>query len=341
MKRVIKKYIIKVICNLNIPKIIHKVFLKKTITILTYHAIIDEQLPVRDWCFLESKAFEKQMKYLKKNFKLVSLSKAIKLIDSGNIKEPTAVITFDDGFQNNFTVAFPILRKLAIPATIFLSTKFVDTNETIWFCRINRAIAKTKKNILKWKHFNINISEEKDMSSVKIQNKLKELTHQELLDETKKIILELGEDPNALIGINEPYSMLNNDAVTKMVSSDLIEFGAHTHSHAILGKITNSEKKIEINKSIHDVQQITTHPCELFAYPNGGPLDFNRKCIEILESSGIRAAVTMISGPNGNNAQLMKLKRNGIAGDIGMHEFEVKVHQFDWLLKKILKIVKF
>ena len=71
--------------------------------------------------------FEQQMTYLKSEFTVISLSEFQTLRETNvSLPDKLAVITFDDGYEDNFQYAFPILKKMGLPATIFISTGFVD-----------------------------------------------------------------------------------------------------------------------------------------------------------------------------------------------------------------------
>lgn len=93
-------------------------------SILMYHSIDENEVLFN----VKPKDFEKQMEYLKrKNYKIIKLSHLIeKLQKNKTIEQKTIVLTFDDGFKDNYTNAFPVLKKYNFPATIFLATSFID-----------------------------------------------------------------------------------------------------------------------------------------------------------------------------------------------------------------------
>ena len=343
LKSATKNLVYLLLSRLNLFQVGHKVITKNTLSILTYHAIINSKLLVDDWCFLDTSSFYKQIAYLKSHFKIVSLSNAIDLLKNDELNVPTAVVTFDDGFQNNYDTAFPILCDEEVPATIFLSTKFVDTDDTIWFCRLNDALGKTGSKLLEWNGevFNISGPEQKAVASARIQTMLKEIPHPQLLNETQNIIRQLGDDPDRPIPYNSPYRMLSSKAILEMAKSGLIEFGAHTHNHAILNNLSLIDKKNEITNSIKFVEQKTMNLCKYFAYPNGREEDFDNESMTIIKSCGIDAAVTMIMGPNDSATSLMQLRRYGIGRSINISEFQALIHNFIWYFKKIRKIPNF
>ncbi len=336
MKALIKNIIYKTISQLRLPQLMHKSIAGNDLTIITYHGIIDKPLKIFDWCFLDKDSFRDQVGYLKKHFNVVQLSNAIELIINGKLKGSTAVITFDDGFQNNYDVAYPILNDAGVPATIFLTTGYVDTEDTIWYWSLNLAVNRTLKRELHWNghYFDIENNEKKNIASAKLQLELKALPNFRLIEKVKSIITQLGENPDEPFGVDSPYRMLCSGAIKEMVGSGLIEFGAHTHTHAILSKLSLKDKEKEIKKSVEMIEKIINTPCKIFAYPNGGVDDFDNETVSILESFGINAAVSLIPGPNFSDTPLMYLRRYGISGDTSIERFQTIVHHLRWKYKK-------
>ena len=99
---------------------------KKRLTILTYHSISDKIEPDET---VTPEEFEKQLQYIKENYKVISLDEAIEYLPtdfervSGSI-----VITFDDGYRDNYYHAYPLLKKYDLPATIFLISGFINND---------------------------------------------------------------------------------------------------------------------------------------------------------------------------------------------------------------------
>lgn len=295
--------------------------------ILMYHGVVQTPLKVYDWCFLDESSFRSQMKYLKSHFEVISLSSAAELLRNEGIHRPTAVITFDDGLQNNYDVAFPILREEGLPATIFLTTGLVNTNDTLWYCRLNLALSETNRHSLVWDGGSFDLSGpglKAEAASV-LEDRLKKFSHPALLSELRKIILDLGDDPDRPMEVGSPFRMLSHEMITEMAASGLIEFGAHTHSHAILSLLSTEERREEIESSITAVNELTGRPCKFFAYPNGRREDYNTEIIRLLESLGVRVSVTAIEGYNDETSSLMELRRCGIGANLGMSGFKWKV----------------
>lgn len=96
-----------------------KIFKNNRILVITYHRIRDDNID-RD-ISVSIKNFEKQMKYLANNYNIISIDDLLKNINRHKINFlDNIAITFDDGFKDNYTNAYPILKKYRLPITIFL-----------------------------------------------------------------------------------------------------------------------------------------------------------------------------------------------------------------------------
>jgi len=113
---------------------------QKGVSVLMYHSI------ARNDIFFTVKLanFVKQMKYLKdKQYQVISLAELVEILESDEpLPKKTVVLTFDDGYQDNYTNAWPILKKYNFPATIFLITglvgKEIDNSQNIPLKALNR-----------------------------------------------------------------------------------------------------------------------------------------------------------------------------------------------------------
>ncbi len=101
---------------------------KKGLTILTYHSISNEIEPDET---VTPEEFEKQLQYIKENYKVISLEEAVEYIQTDIEKiSGSIVITFDDGYRDNYRHAYPLLKKHSFPATIFLVSDFINSNSS-------------------------------------------------------------------------------------------------------------------------------------------------------------------------------------------------------------------
>jgi peptidoglycan/xylan/chitin deacetylase (PgdA/CDA1 family) len=292
-----------------------------------YHGVVRRALPVPDYCFITETQFRGQMEYLARRCRVVSLPEALHRLRSRSIERPTVAITFDDGYQNVFDVAFPVLREFQFPATVFLNTGFVGTSKTVWFCRLIQAIARTSIRTLEWRDLKLDLStvNAKSAASKKLQACLKKLDHDDLLRQVDEIIEKLG-CGSSVLDLSPDFRIMNREAIAAMANSGLIQFGAHTASHSILTKIPLKKACEEIDESTQSIAKWTGQACRLFAYPNGGSGDYDSNILSILKRFGIVAAVTTIQGPNTAHTPVLELRRYGIHPGLTKLAFQFKVH---------------
>ena len=125
-------------------------------SILLYHGIYNDKLILNgrnsSKKHIKASIFEKQISYLAKNKKLISMNNIRDAYDRNfNIENGSVAITFDDGFLNNYKIAWPILEKYNVPATFYLSTRFISEKKKIWTDLIENLILTTKQEYLEFK----------------------------------------------------------------------------------------------------------------------------------------------------------------------------------------------
>src|SRR5579872_3996890 len=125
------------------------------IPILAYHRIWDIRdedgfpfdIELVSACIGE---FQWQMEYVRRNFDPITFATLLKILDGEQSAPPKPIIiTFDDGFEDNFQNAFPILSALDVPATIFLSTGYIGGERTFWYDRLAQLILRAPECNLK------------------------------------------------------------------------------------------------------------------------------------------------------------------------------------------------
>lgn len=334
MANSVKKLVFKSLATGAMPRLLHRFFAHGTASILMYHGVVWRPLALKDWCFIHEADFERQMQYLSRHFNVVPLAELSR--QSFQSTRPAAAITFDDGYMNNYDTAWPILKRLYLPATIFLNTALVGGDDTVWFCRINDALAKTraKEATCRGETLRIETVEQKEAANERIQEILKIVPQNRLHSACEELIRSLGDDPRRPVDPDSPYRMLEPDQIKEMAAGGLIDFGAHTRTHTILSGLADEQLREEIEGSIDDVAKLTGKPCRTFAYPNGRACDYDERAMKMLRERGIAAAVTTIAGPNDKSTDPLQLRRYGIGADMPWHDFLLEIHHVKSALRR-------
>ena len=285
----------------------------KSLTVVNYHRIDDPHRIDFDSFKPNVSAtpqdFDRQLEYLAKWFNVVSLKDVVEWMDGRKDLPPyAALITFDDGYLDNYTSAFPLLRKYNLPAVIFLTTGHIGTDAPFYWDMAAYCFTHTQSDHLTFPDGRVehwSNREQLDEVSKNWIEFMKTLPHTE-----KQIYVE---NLPVLLGVSIPVGyfqslMMDWDQVRDMQKNG-IEFGAHTVHHPILTRIPLEQVREEVTASKSSIEEELGKPVMGFAYPNGQALDLNGEIEKIVADSGIRAAFTLLDGP----MSLVEVKRNPYA----------------------------
>ena len=286
--------------------------------ILMYHSIV--KTDANNYLYKTSsihhdvREFENEMGFISKWFNVVTMDELIDHIKNKlPFGEPTLAITFDDGYRDNHTMAFPILRKYALPATLYLTVGLIGTCNKTWVDEIQYALLNTKeKNFFFTELFgdefvDVSSMEKKTITNIRIARSLKRINNQkrlQLLEDLFRILKVKKEYENK----HDERAMLNWEEVEKMAGYH-ISFGAHTVSHPILTEMSLEEAKQEIILSKHIIENKLGFEAKHFAIPNGGVNDFSEDLKEFCIQSGFESIVTTEYGYVNNTSDPHFLRR--------------------------------
>lgn len=263
---------------------------KNPIRILLTHRIIDAQIPLFDYYKCQNLTvgeFSKRIEFILRNYNFISLEEAIGYKRSKKIPANCIVLTFDDGYRDNFTNAFPILKQYRIPATIFLTADYIGTQKVLWHDAITYAIARTQQKRLTLSElgaFDLSSRVKKIESLLAIKYRIKFFPHQQKENLLQRIYEVLGFNLACLKDLN---LMLSWEEVREMQDSGLISFQSHSASHAILTKIPAGQAEQEILKSRAIIEEKTKRAVNTLSYPNGW---YNEELKAIVKKLGFIAA---------------------------------------------------
>jgi peptidoglycan/xylan/chitin deacetylase (PgdA/CDA1 family) len=202
-------------------------------------------------------------------------------------------ITFDDGYADNATVAFPILREFGLPATVFVSTAFLDGGR-MW----NDTIIETLRRVP---------GPEVDLSAAglgrhrvdtpssrrsAIATVIRAIKHLPTAERGAKV-----EAVRTGIDILLPDDLMLTSAALRTLAGEGAGIGAHTVHHPILTSLSEADAVTEIAGSRDALEAIVKQPVRLFAYPNGRPnADYRRDHVRIVRQAGFAAAFSTSGG---------------------------------------------
>jgi peptidoglycan/xylan/chitin deacetylase (PgdA/CDA1 family) len=308
--------------------------------VLMYHRILPEEDSrtrlEEPGMVVTPDTFRSNLESISRFFEFVSLSSWIERRAEGlSLPRKACAVTFDDGWQDNYEFAYPILQELGIPATIFLVSDMIGTDELFWPERLSRIVIEiSRSHSDSWRHPSLKWLREahtsyqfKEVAPTREElsqliNASKDLPDQEIHARLDGIQDQLGINNQA----GNP-SLLNWNQVADMSQSGLIEVGSHTRHHIRLNSRTPRDiMESEIVSSKKHIENLTHSDVKTFCFPNG---DYSEEALDLVQQNYI-GAVTTSSGWNSAKTDNYLLQRIGIHQDVAGDEIAFLARISGW-----------
>ncbi|MFQ5686511.1 MAG: polysaccharide deacetylase family protein [Candidatus Scalindua sp.] len=289
------------------------------VTILMFHRVTDNFFDIS--LLVKQKTFEECMKYIAQDYPVISMDFLIQNSDKWeNIPGDSFIITFDDGWIDFRDIAYPILSRLNVPATVYLTTGFVSSECSYWQERLNNLLLQIlanknvfseKDDIISMLEINLKlkdlISKSEDTQIIfKFIDYLKKFTHDKILKTISNLEESLKEH-SITISEDKHRSFVNWDEINSIKDPN-ISFGSHTVKHPILTNEQTNVVKDEISKSREIIERNTGIKVLHFCYPNGNYNDGIKRIV----SKSYKSACTTNSGFVSKDSDIYGLNRIGI-----------------------------
>ena len=280
-----------------------------------YHRVVDEKFDIFNSSYQNAKIitplakFKKQMEKLKRDANVLSLKEAIIAAKKNRLPQNAYVLTFDDGFADNYKNVFPLLKKMGLPATFFIMGDAVFFRKMRWLDRFYFIVDRTKI-----KKFSFRLDDEAELTKFDLREKedlngMKSFLRNCSQKEKDKFLDRISESLKVKTKQEDTDRLyMSLDNILDLVNSGM-DIGVHTMTHPDLGKIPFSDAKKEILQSKKLVSKLIPGGKMAFAYPFGGPGTYNKKIINFLKANGFSCACTSIPGINNRLTPLFELKR--------------------------------
>ena len=303
--------------------VIRRLQRRRAARILPYHNVAGRGDPVFG---MPEVAFRRQMEFLKRHYSVVSLGALAEMLTGrAPWTEGAVVITFDDGYEDNYRVAWPILRELELPATIFLTTDYIGAGQGIWLNRVHLALRETTHEAVEAPEvlgelaapLPLRTAAEREAAGHAVVDALYHRPPRERKALAEALIGGLDVDLAGLSPIPSVLRFLSWQQVREMADGGLMTFGSHGCAHSIVSRLTDEALRAELSASKAVIERELGRPVRHFAYPNGGPDDWDARAATLLAELGYETAVTMCSGLVEPGAERFALPRVGYLGAHG------------------------
>lgn len=234
---------------------------------------------------------------MSRNYTILPLDEALRRLDENTLPDYALAITFDDGYRNFYEYAYPVLRAVHAPATMYLATDFVCRNIPLWVDRLEYVMGLGSGT---YAHL--------CAEDARTRDHLKSVSPE--IREAALAALEevAGSSLDSFEGARAVYAPLIQSEIVEM-SQNGITFGAHTKSHPILARQTPEVQREEILGSKRDIEALGVPVSAVFAYPNGQENDWNNETEKVLETNLFSHSLTTHEGVNTHHTHPYRVRR--------------------------------
>lgn len=270
--------------------------------ILAYHSVQDHpeafQNTIGFGNTFSTRAFARHMEWVARRFNPIVLEDLTRRLQNGEPMPPRAVaITFDDGYADNYEVALPVLERLGIPATFYVTVGAIErVDRALWFIRLRHAFATSQK--LAW----LDERQGRTYSLTGAQNR-----HTAFLDACEHCARSIPPAQEEIVAAIErglevdPLSgnglMMTWEQVRKLRQKGHL-VGSHSMTHPNMAHISEDEARREIEESKRKLEEKLGAEVRHFSYPH--PVlnpNWTEKTLALCRDAGFKSAVLTLNGP--------------------------------------------
>ena len=271
--------------------------------ILAYHRVLsieDEDAFEFDLDLVSASVeqFRAQMDWLKRRYQPIRFREVVEAWTQGRpLPRKSVIVTFDDGYDDNYRIAFPILRELGIPATFFVSTGHVDSALAFTYDWLVHMLLNTTARRLR-------IAELEMDEAIPDSRRGRRILATRLLDRMKW--LDAGQQATLIERLENEWMMprapghpdclpMTWDQLREMQAAGM-EIGSHGVWHNMLAKLPQQEMRMEVEESKKAIERELGVAAEVISYPVGGHDAYGDAVIDAVRSSGYRLGCSYIAG---------------------------------------------
>ena len=279
---------------------------RRRLSIFAYHGVWDNDDVCRDEA-ISVEQFDWQMRLLSRVFNIIPLEQAIAAMENGTLPKRAVVLTFDDGYENNLSVALPVLQKYRVPATFFVTASAVQQG-IMWNDSVKEAIYLCSDTTLVLPELGITqvsiaTAEEKSALIALLLEQLKAMRLPQQKEAVQLICQRTGVTPARRL-------MLTETQLRQFSGTEGVTVGCHTFNHPMLSVCSQDEVLADLTASKAYLQDIVGVPVDYFAYPYGKyGKHFFAEHVNLVVKAGFKAAVTTDWGVNEADDSFFLLKR--------------------------------
>lgn len=264
------------------------------VTVLMFHKV-------------DSKMFEAQVRYLKRHYHPIAEKDLFDYLRRGKkLPANSVLLTFDDGYLNNYRYAWPVLKKYDVPAVIFLVTDLIGKQQMPWYDLVEYVVSHSRKKSVVFQGRSYPLDDKGRRELLKTCY-FSAVTAPDA--DRQRMVAELVEASGVDLPRRLPdeYAFMTWEQAREMMP--LVSFGAHTHTHPVLPNLSSAQKLFELRTSHDEVRKhLGVSPLSL-CYPNG---DYDEETLSLMRKAGYSLGFSSNFGRNPSSVNPFLVQRIGV-----------------------------
>ncbi len=262
--------------------------LEPCLYVFNYHRIGDPRSCQynRDLYSCSATQFASHVTLLQERFEILDCARLLYLVQHGySGARPLALITFDDGYLDNYTLAFPVLREREVPATFFLPTAFIGQRRLMWGDEIAWMLRHSRNETIALPGAAEAFSLAEADRERSIQGVLRHLKRgRRPFAESIAIVREAcgGACPS---DPSDWPPFLNWEQAREMHAGGM-DIGSHTHVHELLGRLPAERQREELSTSKEILEEKLGAGVTAIAYPVGARTSYTEETCRLAREAG-------------------------------------------------------
>lgn len=300
-----------------------------SLIVLNYHRLGHAQRQPYDEGTFSATAdeFAEQVAFLKKRYGVVTLDEAVQLA-TGNqpFRGAAVLLTFDDGYLDNFEIAYPILRSLGVQGTFFLISSLVGSSELPWWDRIAYAVKNATQPLIALDgphhmHFDLKAQKRADVIRALLAQYKQSVNHQS----AAQFLTAVEEACESRRPAADERIFLDWREAADMIAHGMA-IGCHTHTHPVLSQLTVDDQYKELKTVKETLQARLSVPANVLAYPVGKKTTFTQETQQVLDQLGYRAAFSYYGGINlPGTTKPFDIRRNSVDAGLPLSRLRMQL----------------
>lgn len=266
--------------------------------ILLYHRVSDDAADCHGLA-VGPATFAAHLRLLRSHYYVESLETLISRLPDADYRDGTVVVTFDDGYSDNLTAAYPIAAAASVPLTVFVTVRPVMENHLFWWDELATAVfqvsavAETLRLKLDTEYaFGLTTPAHRQLTYGRLHDLLKRMG----AEDRERVLAQLrpaAPSDRRAAATGRPMTLAE---LRELAALPGVGVGAHTMSHSMLAALSHAEQAYELRESRRVLESILGQPVPFAAYPFGKPSDISKATCLLAAGAGYRAALTTRPG---------------------------------------------